>query len=61
MREIQATRTVGDKWLVTKGVSAGDRVITEGLIRIKPGQLVKPVPAGSPLPTPASSGAAAGH
>ena len=43
-------------------LSAGDRVITEGLIRIKPGQLVRPVPAGSPLPKPASNGGAtAGH
>jgi membrane fusion protein (multidrug efflux system) len=48
LRTVTAERTVGDKWLVTKGLSAGDKVITEGLDRIKPGQLVRPVPAGSP-------------
>ncbi len=44
---VVSTRTVGDKWLVTSGLKPGDRVIVEGLGRIKPGQAVKPVPAGS--------------
>jgi membrane fusion protein, multidrug efflux system len=48
LRAITADRTVGDKWLVTAGLAAGDRVITEGLDRIKPGAPVRPVPAGSP-------------
>jgi len=50
LRPIQATRSVGDKWLVSSGLAAGDRVITEGLMRIKPGMAVRPVPAGSPQP-----------
>lgn len=48
LRQIKTERSVGDKWLVTDGLTAGDRVITEGLIHIRPGQLVRPVPAGSP-------------
>lgn len=51
---VQADRTVGDKWLVADGLKAGDKVIVEGLGRIKPGQTIKPVPAGSP-PAPAPS------
>src|SRR4051812_47642605 len=47
-RKIAADRTIGDQWIVTAGLSAGDRVIVEGLGKIKPGQLVRPVPAGSP-------------
>jgi membrane fusion protein (multidrug efflux system) len=47
-RVITTDRTIGDAWLVTSGVAAGDRVITEGLNRIRPGQKVRPVPAGSP-------------
>ena len=47
-RKVTAGRTVGDQWLVTSGVAAGDKVIVEGLSRIKPGQLVKPVPAKTP-------------
>ena len=46
-RAVTAPQTVGDQWLVTSGLATGDKVITEGLGRIKPGQQVKPVPAGS--------------
>lgn len=46
-RRVQADRTVGDKWLVTAGLKPGDKVIVEGLIRIKPGMKIVPVPAGS--------------
>jgi membrane fusion protein (multidrug efflux system) len=48
MQTISSDRTVGDKWLVTSGLKAGDKVIVEGLSRIKPGQTVRPVLAGSP-------------
>jgi membrane fusion protein (multidrug efflux system) len=47
-RTVVASRTIGDKWLVTDGFHAGDKLIVEGLSRIKAGQVVKPVPAGSP-------------
>jgi membrane fusion protein (multidrug efflux system) len=47
LRTVTADRTVGDKWLVAGGLSPGDKVIVEGLDRIKPGQAVRPVPAGS--------------
>ena len=49
-RPITATRTVGASWLVTAGLAPGERVVTEGLNRIKAGQQVRPVPAGSPQP-----------
>lgn len=47
-RKVTADRTIGDKWLVTSGIATGDRLIVEGLGKIRPGQPVKPVPAGSP-------------
>jgi membrane fusion protein (multidrug efflux system) len=47
LREITADRTVGDKWLVTAGLKPGDKVVVEGLGKVKPGQEIKPVPAGS--------------
>ena len=47
-RAVTAPRTVGDKWLVMGGLNAGEKVIVEGLGRIKPGQRIVPVPAGSP-------------
>jgi membrane fusion protein (multidrug efflux system) len=47
-RPIKVEHSIGDKWLVSSGLAAGDRVIVEGLNRITPGRPVRPVPAGSP-------------
>jgi membrane fusion protein (multidrug efflux system) len=42
-RVIKTERAVGDLWLVSEGVAAGDRVIVVGLQRIQPGiEAVKP-------------------
>ena len=38
-------RAVGDMWLVTDGLTAGDRVIVEGLQKIGPGAPVQGVEA----------------
>lgn len=56
-RDVKADRTVGDKWLVTAGLKSGEKLIVEGLGRIKPGQAIVPVPAGSkPRPRPEGKG-----
>ena len=48
-RPLQLSQTVvGANWLVIGGLAAGDRVITEGLQKVKPGAPVRAVPAGSP-------------
>jgi len=47
-RQLKAERAIGDKWLVTEGLKAGDKLIVEGLQKIRPGAPVTPVPAGSP-------------
>lgn len=46
-RPIKVVRTVGDNWLVSEGIKAGDRVIVEGLQRARPGSKVKAVPFGA--------------
>lgn len=46
-------RAIGDKWLVAAGLTAGQRVIVEGLQRIRPGTPVREVPfipGGGPAP-----------
>ncbi|MDF0488949.1 efflux RND transporter periplasmic adaptor subunit [Sphingomonas sp. H39-1-10] len=48
LRTITATRTVGTDWVVTAGLKPGEKVITEGVGKTKPGITVMPVPAGSP-------------
>lgn len=42
LRQVQTDRILGDKWVVTKGLRAGDRLIVEGLVNLKPGTLVRP-------------------
>ncbi len=42
LRVIEADRAIGDKWLVTEGLKAGDRVIVEGLQLAQPGAKVDP-------------------
>jgi len=42
LRPLQTDRAVGDQWLVTSGLKAGDRVIVEGLQLAKPGTKVMP-------------------
>lgn len=44
VRRVVAPRTVGDKWLITDGLSPGDRVIVEGLQKVRPGSEVTIVP-----------------
>jgi membrane fusion protein (multidrug efflux system) len=43
-RQLVTERTVGDAWLVTSGVAAGDQVIVEGLQKVRPGDAVKATP-----------------
>jgi membrane fusion protein (multidrug efflux system) len=43
-RMLTVDRAIGDKWLVTSGLSAGDRVIVEGILKVRPGVGVKAVP-----------------
>lgn len=46
-RIVQASRTIGDQWLVDEGLKAGDRVIVEGLQKVQPGGMATAVEAGA--------------
>ena len=59
-RVLKTERAIGDKWLVSEGLAAGDRLIVEGLQKARPGSPVNAVPAGSPS-TPPKAGAPAGN
>ena len=47
-RTVVVDRAVGDRWLVTHGLAAGDRLVVEGLNKVRPGAVVHPteVPVG---------------
>ena len=56
-RPVQLDREVEKGWIVKSGLQAGERVVVDGVIRVRPGAKVKPV-AAPPAPaaaTPASA------
>jgi len=46
-RMLTLDRAIGDQWLVTSGLAPSDRVIAEGMQRVRPGASVKEVPFDS--------------
>jgi len=53
-RTLTVDRAIGSRWLITEGLRAGDRVIVEGLQKVRPGVAVKVVPFGAkPAPVAA--------
>ena len=61
LRILKTDRTVGDHWLVTDGLQAGDKIIVEGLQRVKPGVevVVKPFEAKTAASAQAAAPSAA--
>ena len=47
-RTLTTGPAIGDTWLVTSGLKAGDQLIVEGLQKVRDGVPVHAVPAGSP-------------
>jgi membrane fusion protein (multidrug efflux system) len=47
-RALELDRALGDKWLVTSGLVPGDRLIIEGLQRVRPGDRVRATPFTPP-------------
>jgi membrane fusion protein (multidrug efflux system) len=46
-RELTVSQAVGNDWLVTEGLSAGDRLIVEGSQKVRPGSAVQSVAIGN--------------
>ena len=56
-RAIVLDRAIGDKWLVTKGLAPGDRLIVEGIEKVRPGAPVRAVDFAAPATSGAKTGA----
>lgn len=60
LRNVTIVRAVGDNWLVSQGLAAGDRLIVDGLQRVHPGAPVHAVPFTAPAQAAAGGPAAYG-
>ena len=59
IRDVQVGPWHGNDWLITSGLSAGDTVAVDGLLKLAPGAPVKAVPFQSGAPAPAAAPASA--
>ena len=57
-RPVTVAQAIGNRWRVTQGLQAGDRVIVEGVAKVRPGQVVHAVPAALGASAPAAASAA---
>jgi membrane fusion protein, multidrug efflux system len=55
IRPIETADRIGTFWVVTKGLSPGDRIVVEGTQKVRPGAVVEPRPVAAEQPAPARS------
>ncbi|HSB79451.1 MAG TPA: efflux RND transporter periplasmic adaptor subunit [Candidatus Methylomirabilis sp.] len=55
MRTVEVTDRIENFFIVTGGVKAGERIIVEGLLKVRPGILVQPTSAPAPAQQPIES------
>jgi membrane fusion protein, multidrug efflux system len=53
VRPVRLDRELADGWIVKEGLKVGERIVTDGIIRVRPGAVVKPVPLASTAQPPA--------
>lgn len=51
-RPVTLGRSIADQVVIERGLEGGERVVVEGVQRVRPGQPVQPGPATAPLRTP---------
>ena len=64
IRSVQTGERVDTMWVITGGLTAGDRVVAEGVQKVKDGSTVTPTPftsASAPTPPTPPTTASAGH
>ena len=51
IRPVSAGQTIGQQWVIKGNIKAGDRVVVEGVQKVRDGAVVNPVPFVEKLPT----------
>jgi membrane fusion protein (multidrug efflux system) len=59
LRPVQLGDWIGTDWMVLGGLAAGDRVIVDNLLKLRPGAAVSPLAPGQGKPAESSEGKAA--
>jgi len=59
LRMVKPAERIGNLWVIDQGLQAGDRIVVEGVQKVRAGLKVTPVAATSSEADPAPSGAAA--
>jgi membrane fusion protein, multidrug efflux system len=63
LRMVKPAERIGTLWVIDQGLQAGDRIVVEGVQKVRAGLKVKPVPVtaseAAPPPSPASVASAA--
>ncbi len=54
-RPVQVAQSLGEHWVVTGGVKAGERIIVEGLQKVRPGAVVQAEETGAAPAAPAAA------
>jgi membrane fusion protein (multidrug efflux system) len=54
IRPVQVAEQVGSDWIITKGLTRGEKVVAEGIQKVKEGQVVTPKPFEPEKPAAAS-------
>jgi membrane fusion protein (multidrug efflux system) len=55
-RPVELGRQIAQNYIVTKGLAGGERVIVEGVQKVRPGEVVNPQPAPSAIPAQSVAG-----
>ena len=54
VREVKPANRVGSEWVIAEGLEPADRIVVEGLQKVRPGIKVRPT-APAPAPTPGAA------
>ena len=46
IRPVKATEKVGSQWIIKEGLKPGERIVAEGIQKVKEGMTVNPKPFG---------------
>jgi len=57
-RRVNVGRALGDRWVISQGLKAGDQVIADGFQKTAPGATVNPQPWNPEKPAAEAAGAA---